>query len=372
MTAATTDGATTPAPIRAAVVGFGTSGRTFHAPLLADSPDYVISAIVTSDENRRSDAQSTHPDATIHDTFEDLLERIDADGDIDLVVIGTPPALHREQAIAALERDLSVVVDKPFAATAEDARAILEAADASAGKLSVYQNRRWDTDFLTLSAVLDEGALGQVRTFESRVESWSMRPPGSWKDSTPAAEGGGVLFDLGTHLLDQAVVLFGPISDVYAELAAYNPDAQADEDAFVSLLHENGVRSRLWMNRRSPAPGARFSVTGDQAAFVSIGKDPQEAQLGTGVLPSEDEYGTPEAPESMQIHTPPQPPTGGPGAPASTKTPDIVRGDYPGFYRQMAAAIRGEGDVPVDPYESAQVLALIEKIHAEFPVRTRG
>ncbi len=365
MTAATADGAMNPAPISAAVIGFGTSGRVFHAPLLADSPDYEVAAIVTSDDERRAAAESSHPTAILHKTFEALLERIDDDGDIDLVVIGTPPALHREQAIAVLERDLSVVVDKPFAASAEDARAIMEAAEASAGTLSVYQNRRWDTDFLTLKSLLDEGALGQVRTFESRIESWSTRPPGSWKDSTPAAEGGGTLFDLGTHLLDQAVHLFGPISDLYAELAAYSTGARADEDAFVSLLHENGVRSRVWMNRRSPAPGARFRVTGERAAFVSRGRDPQEAQLHAGVQPSAEEYGWFDDPQTMEIHTPEQ--AEGSGVQAAP----AIRGDYPDFYRRMAAAIRGEGEVPVDPYESAQVLALLEKIHAEFPVRTR-
>ncbi|RBP65048.1 putative dehydrogenase [Brevibacterium sanguinis] len=368
MTAATTDGATNTAPIRAAIVGFGTSGRVFHAPLLAADPDFEIAAIVTSDEERRAQAEQAHPSAIIHDSYEALLERIDDDADIDLVVIGTPPALHREQAIAALDRDLSVVVDKPFAPTAEDARQIMEAQAASAGVLSVYQNRRWDSDFATLRALLAEEGLGQVRTFESRVESWSQRPPGGWKDTTPVAEGGGILFDLGTHLLDQAVVLFGPISDVYAELTAHSAEAIADEDSFVSLLHENGVRTRVWMNRRCPAPGDRFRVVGDRAAFVSGARDPQEAQLHAGVGPADDEYGWFDDPQAMQVHVPAQTE----GGEADVDTPTAVRGDYPDFYRRMAAAIRGEGEIPVDPYESAQILALIEKIHAEFPLRTRG
>lgn len=361
------------APIRTAIVGFGLSGRVFHAPLIADNPDFALSAIVTSNSERRALAEATYPGVEVHDSFDALMNRVDSQKDIDLLVIGSPPAVHREQAIAGLNRGLSVVVDKPFAPTAEDATTIIEAATTSAGVLSVFQNRRWDTDFLTLKARIDAGELGRVHTLESRFEGWSSRAPGGWKSTTSVRDGGGTLLDLGPHLVDQAVSLFGPVRDIYAELTRHAEGAGADDDSFVSLLHESGVRSRLWMSKRAPVEGPRFRATGDAAAFVSLGKDPQEAQLGDGMSPSDEAYGWFDGPSHMQIHPTPTSAVPGTGAaPTSAneaRPADMVRGDYPEFYRGMARAIRGDAEVPVDPRDSARVLALLEKIHADFPVR---
>ncbi|WP_309130643.1 Gfo/Idh/MocA family oxidoreductase [Brevibacterium sp.] len=345
-------------PIPTAIVGFGVAGRVFHAPLIAADDDYELEAIVTANEDRRSQAQQTHPHAALLGSFDDLIDRIDEAGDIDLVILATPPGLHREQAITLLERNISVVVDKPFAPSAADAQAIIDAAARSEGVLTVFQNRRWDGDYLSVKKLIDSGALGDVRSFESRFEWWSSRngAPG-WKDVTPVAEGGGILLDLGPHLVDQAIGLFGPVAEVSADLVRHSPGEGADEDSFVTLVHDNGVRSRLWMNRMTPVDGERFHLVGSEAGLSSRGKDPQEAQLAAGLTPTSADYGS--AAGGMLLHRP-----------GETVEVEQERGCYPEFYRLLSSAIRGDGELPVDPQDSAHVLALLDEIHTRFPVAT--
>lgn len=343
-------------PIRTAIVGFGVAGRVFHAPLIAADDDYALTAIVTGNEQRREQALSAHPSATLMAGFAELVDRIDSVGDIDLVVLATPPGLHRKQAIAALERNVNVVVDKPFAPNAIDAQAIIDAASRSEGVLTVFQNRRWDGDYLSVKKCIDSGELGEVRIFESRFEWWSSRNTTvGWKDLTPVAEGGGILLDLGPHLVDQAIGLFGPVAEASADLIRHSPGDGADEDSFVALRHENGVRSRLWMNRMTPLEGERFHIVGSQAGLSSRGKDPQEAQLASGLTPTSADYGAAET--SIFLHRP-----------GETAELDQERGHYPEFYRILSSAIRSAGDVPVDPADSAAVLALLDDLHTRFPV----
>lgn len=343
-------------PTRAAIVGFGVAGRVFHTPLIAADDNYELTAIVTANEDRRAQAQQLHPQAKLLADFAELIDRIDSVGDIDLVILATPPDLHREQAIAMLERNISVVVDKPFAPNAADARAIIDAATRSEGVLTVFQNRRWDGDYLSVKKLIDSDELGEVRTFESRFEWWSSRTVAAgWKVVTPVTEGGGILLDLGPHLIDQAIGLFGPVAEASADLIRHSPGDGADEDSFVNLTHENGVRSRLWMNRMTPLEGERFHVVGSEAGLSSRGKDSQEAQLAAGVTPDSADYGA--AAVSMLLHRP-----------GATVEVAQEHGRYPEFYRILSSAIRGNGDVPVDPEDSAAVLALLEDLHTRFPV----
>ncbi len=342
-------------PIRTAIVGFGVAGRVFHAPLIAADDGYELAAIVTANPDRRAQAQQTHPGAALLGSFDELVDRIDSVGDLDLVILATPPGLHREQATAILDRNLSVVVDKPFAPSAADARAIIDAAARSAGVLTVFQNRRWDGDYLTVKRLIESGALGEVRTFESRFEWWTdPDAAGGWKDVTPVAEGGGILLDLGPHLVDQAIELFGPIVEATADLVRHSPGDGADEDSFVSLVHESGVRTRLWMNRTTPMEGERFHLVGSEAGLTSRGKDPQEAQLAAGLTPASAGYG---AAASMLLTRPDE-----------TVEVDQQRGDYPEFYRRLRRALRSDGEIPVDPEDCAAVLELLDDLHTRFPV----
>ena len=177
----------------------------------------------------------------------------------------SPSGTHVDLADAALDAGLDVVVDKPFAVTAEEGRALIVKAERLGRRLTVFQNRRWDGDFLTLRELVGAGALGEVRRFESRFEWWQPEPAASWKTEATAREGGGILYDLGTHLIDQAMQLFGPVSDLYVELARRRPESAADDDVFLALEHASGVTSHLWMSAVAPLFGPRPRAGGGRA-----------------------------------------------------------------------------------------------------------
>ena len=215
----------------------------FHAPFVAADPDFSLDVIVTANPERAAEARRLHPDARVVDSAEDAIA-----ADVDLVVVGSPPATHAPLAHAALDAGHAVLVDKPFAVTSAEGRELVEKADRLGHPLTVFQNRRWDGDYLTLQRLVRDGALGDVRRFESRFEWWKPSPPASWKAESPVGEGGGILFDLGAHLIDQALQLFGPIDDLYSEVRTLRPGAAADDDAFLALRHTSGTISHLWMN----------------------------------------------------------------------------------------------------------------------------
>ena len=339
------------APIRTAVVGFGISGRVFHAPLIEADGDYSLDVIVTADPERAAAAAKRYPKARIVPTPEALFALA---GDLDLVVLGTPPGTHFDLAATAISCGLHVVVDKPFVtASAHGEELISRAADGGV-KLTVFQNRRWDGDFLTLRKLVREGALGDVRTFESRFEWWRPEGFGNWRDTAALTAGGGILHDLGAHLIDQAIQLFGPVAESYGETANHAPRPDgADTEAFVSLLHESGVRSRLWMNGMAAQAGPRFHVLGSAAGYTKWGLDSQEPALAAGLTPSDPAYGVD-----------PRDSWGVLGADGDSVPVPAQAGAYPRFYVQLAAALRGQGPMPVDPSESLDVLRIIEKIHA--------
>jgi predicted dehydrogenase len=341
--------------IRTAVVGFGTGGAVFHAPFLGADDDYRLDMIVTRDPRRAADAARAHPRARVVPTTDDLFA---AASDLDLVVIASPPSSHVELAHRALGAGLAVVVDKPLCVTAAEGEALVEHAERAGRLLTVFHNRRWDGDFLTLRDLLADGALGEVRRFESRFEWWKPVEAKAWKAGASPAEGGGMLYDLGPHLIDQAVQLFGPVQQVHAELTRYRPGTGADDDAFVSLLHASGTRSHLRMNGLAAQVGPRFSVLGSECAFTSWGLDPQEAALKAGARPGDPGFGV--GPESSW---------GRIGVDGALRPVPGRPGNYGGFYRALADALVRGGPVPVDPRDAVAVIALIERIHREFPVR---
>ncbi|MGX5715898.1 Gfo/Idh/MocA family protein [Arthrobacter sp. MAHUQ-56] len=344
-------GTSAAAPIRTAVVGFGISGKVFHAPLIAANPEFSLDVIVTARPERAADAARLYPRARIVGTHEELFALA---ADLDLIVLGTPPHTHYGLAATAIAHGLHVVVDKPFVPTSALGEELVSRAADGGVLLSVFQNRRWDADFLTLQKVLASGALGDVRSFESRFEWWRPEGFGNWRDTVSLAEGGGILNDLGAHLIDQAVQLFGPVERSYGETAnrGAHPDA-ADTEAFVSLLHQSGVRSRLWMNGMAAQVGPRFHVLGSEAGYTKWGLDGQEPALAAGMPPSDPAYGAD-----------PQECWGRLGVEGSTAPVPAERGDYPQFYVMLAAALRGKGPLPVDPAGPLEVLKVIEGIHA--------
>ncbi|MCS5713607.1 Gfo/Idh/MocA family oxidoreductase [Herbiconiux sp. CPCC 205716] len=340
----------TSAPLRTAVIGYGLGGRVFHTPFLAASPDYTLDGVVTGSPQRADEVRERYGDIVIPDA-DALLARA---ADFDVVVVTTPNATHAPLAHRALDAGLHVVVDKPVALTAADATALAVHAAEVGRTLSVFQNRRWDGDFLTVRTVLESGLVGEVRVFESAFEVWKPTLGAKkWKEGAAAAEGGGVLFDLGPHVIDQALQLFGPVDRVHAELDARRDGAVADDDAFVTLRHEGGVRSRLWTSVVAPSPRPRFRVIGSAGVFETRGLDPQEAQLAGGATPADPGYGL-AATAGVLLR---------PDAP-DEEVP-LERGDYPAFYASFAAAVLSGAPVPVEVSDAVAVLRIIEEAHRQ-------
>jgi len=336
-------------PLRTAIIGFGVSGKVFHAPLLAANPDFEISIIATSNPERQKQASVQYPQATIVPSYRQALEAADH---LDLLIIGTPPPTHFEIARAALEHGLHVVVDKPFVVHSAQGEELIALAGQRGLTLTVYQNRRWDGDFLTIKKLLADQSLGSVHTFESRFEWFKPQGMRSWKAELTAQEGGGILYDLGAHLIDQAIDLFGPVDSMQSSLRALTEHATAEEDAHLVLNHQSGTQSRLTMSSLNASPGPRFHVAGDLGAYCTEGLDPQEPQLASGMGVGHDEYGRkPESAWGQFVlgH--------------ESSTVPTVPGDYPQFYRLLSDCLRGNGPVPVDPADSLGVLRLIEAIH---------
>ena len=235
-------------PVRIGLVGYGFGGRWFHAPLLRAAVECHFLGVVTSSPERRALVDSDHPGLP---TF-DSLEALRAAG-AEAVAISTPAATHSALTDQALELGLAVVSDKPFALDAAAARRSVELAERLGLPLAPYQNRRWDSDFLTVRALAAAGTLGELTRFESRFERLAPDPG-------PPASGGGTLRDFGSHLVDQALVLLGPVATVYAEWRLR--DNGLDDDVFVALTHENSARSHLWGSWSQGAPGP--AVPGDR------------------------------------------------------------------------------------------------------------
>jgi predicted dehydrogenase len=315
--------------------------------LIAAAPEISLATVVTSNRDRASRARAEHPGARVEPRVEAIWERA---ADHDLVVIATRNDSHVELATQAIEAGLAVVVDKPLAPTSEAARELVEQAERVGVPLTVFHNRRWDSDQLTLRRLLAEGALGDVRRYESRFERW--RPQvrqDAWRETTASREGGGVLLDLGTHLVDQALVLFGPVSRAYREVDIRR-GGPADDDVFLALEHESGVRSHLWASSVAGAPGPRLRVLGSLAAFVVDQLDGQEDALRAGRRPGDSsDWGA--EPESRW------------GRLVRGKESELVaaaNGAWPRFYEQVGLVLRGKGPMPVDPRDAISVLEILE------------
>lgn len=332
--------------IRVALIGFGLGGASFHAPLIAATPGMTLATIVTSNEERATQARRTYPNVDIAASAKSLWEQ---SGAHDLVVITTPNRYHATLALESLAAGIPVVLDKPFARTAAEALRVIHFAREKGLPVIPYHNRRWDGEYLTLRRLIDAGMLGRIFRFESRFERWRPQLKGGWRERGEAEEAGGLLYDLGTHLIDQALALFGSVRHVYAELDCRRTGAQTDDDAFVALTHANGVRSHLWTSAVAAHFGPRMRVLGERGAFVKQDADPQEAALRSGKIPVGPDWGV-ELPEAWGFVTDgvhKQPVQSEPGA-------------YQKFYAGVSAMLRGTAPPPVLPEDAVAGLQIIE------------
>jgi scyllo-inositol 2-dehydrogenase (NADP+) len=320
--------------LRVAIAGYGLAGAVFHAPLVA----------ATSDPQRAERARAAYPGVEVTTDADVLLRNA---RDIDLLVIATPNRLHVPVARAALDSRIAVVMDKPLAPDAADAAGLVDDFAAAGVPFTVFQNRRWDGDFLTVRELVASGELGDVTRFESRFERF--RPEVSadaWRERPSAGEGGGLLLDLGAHLVDQALTLFGYPRSVYAEIDARRPGAQVDDDVFVALEHDGGARSHLWMSAIAPLGGRSLRVSGTAAGIATPGLDPQEHQLAAGLRPGDDGWGEGEPARFVDAD--------------GERSLTIQPGTYERFYTGVRDALRDGTDMPVDPRDSVDALRVIE------------
>lgn len=340
---------------RVALIGYGLAGAAFHAPLITAEPNLELAAVVTRDAQRRAAASERHPGVELLDSARDIWARA---GAFDLVVVASPNATHVRFAREAIDAGLDVVVDKPLAASAPEAAALTAHAEARGRLLMPFHNRRWDGDFLTLQRLIELGALGDVARYESRFERWRPEVAAErWRESADPHAAGGLLYDLGVHLIDQALVLFGPAVHVYAELDTRRAGAHVDDDVLVAITHANGVRSELSASMIAGQIAPRLRVLGTAAAYVKHGLDVQEAQLREGVTPRDPGFGIEDPSAYGALH-----------AGDETQTIETEPGRYQGFYAGVVTALRG-GAMPVQPQDAVATLRVIDAARASSAER---
>ncbi|MEO7019108.1 MAG: Gfo/Idh/MocA family oxidoreductase [Ktedonobacteraceae bacterium] len=340
-------------PLRVALIGYGLGGAVFHGPLITATLGMTVAAIVTSDPARRIQALRDFPKVRLYAGVEELWR--DA-ARYDLVVVATPNRLHVPLGVAALNLGLPVVIDKPMAASVADAARLIEASKQTGKLLTVFQNRRWDSDFRTVRALLgaDLDLLGTITRFESRYERYRPIPKhDAWRELGGTEEAGGLLFDLGSHLIDQALLLFGRPTHVYAEIDRRRAGVQVDDDTFVALHFASGVRAHLWMNTVTRIPGPRMRICGMRGTYEKWGMDPQADALRNGMRPGHPDWGR--EPREKWGHL-------------STDISGIhidgpiemLPGAYEQFYTFLRVALVMGGPPPVDVLEVVDVLRVIE------------
>ena len=348
-----------PTVARVALVGYGFGGSVFHAPFIAAEPRLDLACVVTASPQRQRHALARHPGVTLLPSFEELLDRID---DIDLVVVSTPNATHVTFAEAVLGHSRPVVVDKPVAPSADEVRHLAGLALAATTTVVPFHNRRWDGDFRTVRSLLGRGELGTLHAYESRYERWQPELPSdpdrAWKRDPSPAAAAGIVHDLGTHLVDQAVVLFGRPDAVYAEVARRRPGAELDDDAFLALRYADGRRVHLWASAVAADQGPRFRLLGSAGAYTKVGMDVQEAALIAGRLPGEPSWGEDPVTSWGQINSG-----------VELRPVPTCAGDYGLFYAGMAAFLL-DGAPP--PVEIADAILAAEIIDAALRSSTSG
>jgi predicted dehydrogenase len=301
-------------------------------------PGLSLASIVTSNPERAAQARSAHPDAEVLPSAEALFAAADSH---DLVVVAAPNREHMPLGLAAVDAGLHLVVDKPLAASVADAQRLADAVEAGGLVASVFHNRRWDGDFFTLRRLLSEGALGELVRLESRFDRWRPEVDGErWREAADPQEAGGLLFDLGPHLIDQVLELLGPARSVYAEVQRLRPGAEVDDDVFLALEHSSGVRSQLWATMLAAQPGPRLRALGSRAAYVKWGLDVQEEALRAGARPNDPGFGS-EPPDAWGLL----------GSEDDLQPVETAPGRYVEFYERMERAISA-GEPPPVPLEA--------------------
>jgi len=326
--------------LKVALVGYGFVGKVFHAPLISAVDGLELYRVVSSNPTA---VRADYPQVSISATLDDAL----ADPHVDVVVIATPNVLHAPQAHAALSAGKHVVVDKPFTITVAEADSLIEHAAQAGRLLSVFHNRRYDADFTTLRALIDEGALGEVTQFESHFDRFRPDVRDRWRER--AGAGSGLWYDLGPHLIDQALQLFGAPIGITADIAVQRDGGESDDYFHVTLRYERR-RVILHASTLMAANDLRFSVHGTRGSFIKQGQDSQEDALKAGRTPGDATWGEDAHPGTL---TTPD------GERFTTRVVRGVTGNYCRYYEALRDAILGLAANPVTADEARDVMRLI-------------
>ena len=321
---------------RVGIAGYALAGQHFHAPPLREA-GFEVAAVATSNPQRREAALHENPRTTVVPDLDALLSV----ENLDLVVLATPTGTHREQALQVIDAGIAVVVDKPLATNADDALEIVDAAERAGVPPTVFHNRRFDPEQATHAEVVRSGAVGEVYRAELRWERWRPEPQHRWREDLTSVEGGGILLDLGTHLVDGAVQIFGEIATVYAEIASHT--TTADDDVFLACRHTSGAVTHLGTSTVSGAPGPRVRVLGSAGAYLlgdidgipSVFGDLRDEEGYAGWLYRGDEREPVPVQRSSQV----------------------------AFYRGVLAALGSDepqAAMPVDPRDAVHTMAVID------------
>lgn len=334
--------------INVGIIGFGLAGRVFHGPIIKSVEGIKVKAICTANKENTRMAKELHPDAKIVTDA----KKIFADKSIDLVVIVTPNTSHYDMALAAIESGKHVIVDKPFMITSQDADRIIEKAREKGVMLSVYQNRRWDGDYMTLKKVARQGLIGDIVEMESHFDRYAPEIKQAWR--TEDIPGSGMLYDLGSHLIDQAMDLFGKPQAVTADVRTQRRNAKVDDNFEVTLHFDEGVKAVLKSSMLVRGELPRFVLFGQDGTYIKYGMDVQEDDLKAGMIPAESANWGKEPEEYYGL----------------VKTTinsldfdgqiETEAGDYRKYYENIVSFLQGKEDLIVRAEQSRNVIRVIE------------
>jgi len=331
-------------PIKTAITSFGMSGQVFHGPLLKVNPDFEVVCIW---ERSKNISEKLFPDASIVRRYEEIL----SNPEIELVVVNTPDVFHFEMAKQAILHGKHVVVEKPLAQKSDEGVELVHLANEKGVVFTVFQNRRWDNDFRTVQKVMEEAKFGRLIEFESHFDRYrTYIAPNTWKEE--GDEYTGVLYNLGSHMIDQVYVLFGMPKAVTAHLRIVRKAGEVTDYYDIRLEYE-GFAALLKCSYLVKDPGPRYTIHGEYGTFYKWGIDPQEEMLKAGHLPNEEDWGT-EPPEEWGTLLYEK---------EGEEVEELVQtlpGDYSIFYNNVASCIRNGAELLVKPEEAVDVLKILE------------
>ena len=330
---------------RVAIIGYGLAGRTFHSNLLKGA-GFEIAGVMLASENRKAQVVSDFPQAVVVSTVKEIIALRP-----DLVVVASPNSFHAPQAIELLKAKIPVVVDKPMALNTKETEEIIQVSESEGVPVTVFFNRRWDSDALTIKKIIAEGILGNIFRFEARFERYrTLGNPDSWRERLSPAEGGGKLLDLQPHLLSTTIDFFGQGELQYSSVRSIR--GLSDDDSFLVLKHKNNIDSYLSACEVMGSPGPRIRLTGDKASLIVHGLDPQESLLRQGLYPENGKW-------SVDTRTPAFIHRGD-----EITEYESVPGDYVQFYLQVKSALETGTAMPVSTDDALYIARTIDQARA--------